>query len=155
MQLTIIDRTVNANKSVEALFEMAMLNGIGITDDVAESVALNLPVTDFPVVPVIINKPATLKINIKQAVKRFQKTTDFVTQFSGALENLFEMAIMNGIGITDDILPGSMLYVNAKNKSVVNFYKNSHIDIITPEQRLLQQPGGIGYMQIGRNFIVS
>ena len=153
MLLTIIDRTLKAYNTVEALFDTALLNGIGITDEVAQDVAIIFSAKDYQIVAIEIKNAAALGIVGQQMILKHQKPTDFVTQFAGTREALFEVSLLNGKGITDEIAAGSLLKVNVKNRDVVNFYKaQSATDITTLVQ---DQPGGIGYMQIGSSFIVS
>lgn len=156
MQLTILDRVINNSKTLETLFTTALLNGIGITDDMAENVVLSFPTDFIQIVPIVIKKQTELGITGIAIIKKFQKPTDFITQNAGTLEALFEIAILNGIGITDEIEAGKSLLVNVVNAEVVAFYKNAVFDIITNDEKLkAATPGGIDYMQIEKTFIVS
>jgi hypothetical protein len=155
MLLTILDRTVNASRTVEALFDMALLNGLGITDDVAQDVQLLFTGTDYEVVTIKIKKTSALGITGRQNIKTHQKLTDFVTQFSGTMEALFEVALMNGKSITEEINAGTSLLVNVKDKDVTNFYNDAKATDIITSYNAQAVPGGIGYMQISTSFIVS
>ena len=155
MQLTIIDRVINASNTVQALFDTAQLNGIGITDDIADSVPLIFSTVSYSIAPIVIKSFSNLGYYGQVKIKRFQKLPDFVTQFGGSLNSLFDIAMLNGVGITDEIAPGTPLFVSVQNSLIVSYYKNSTQDIITRERNVIQQPGGIGYMQIGYSFKVS
>ena len=87
-------------------------------------------------------------------IKQRQTVLDFTTQHSGTMEALFVVAVSNGIGITDDIAPGTELTASVVEQKTVSFYAKSLYDITTiAGDQLL--PGGIGYMQIGTSFKVS
>jgi hypothetical protein len=92
------------------------------------------------------------------ALKKHQTPLDFVTQHGGDLEGLFEMAALNGMSITKDVVPGTQLEVAEAELKTIRFYKRSGLDIKT--NYLLMsggyvKPGGIGYMQIENDFIVT
>jgi hypothetical protein len=87
-------------------------------------------------------------------IKQNQNLFDATVQHSGALSNLFAVAVANGIGITDALVPGNNLVIPAvTDKAVVKKFLNDFYDIITIEPDVVQ--GGIGYMQIGTTFKVS
>jgi hypothetical protein len=71
------------------------------------------------------------------------------------------MATGLGIGITDDLNSGEVLEIpslvlNAvQNGNVYELNKPLNIPASGNDSTNAQQPGGIDYMQIGRNFIVS
>lgn len=152
---TIIDRTVSGSNTVEALFEVALLNGIGITDDVAQDVVIVFPDTEYDVAVAVVKPLAELGYTGSRFIKPNQKITDFATQFAGTLESLFDVCMLNGIGITDEVNAGTELKVNVAEAAVADFYNGSVLDIVTNERGDLELPGGIGYMQIGTSFIVS
>jgi hypothetical protein len=90
----------------------------------------------------------------KQIIKRDQTALDYTIQNSGTLESLFDVLELNGLGATQDIVPGTLLKAPVVEKAVINYYKGNPVDIITmikPDE----MKGGIGYMQIGTSFIVS
>lgn len=89
-------------------------------------------------------------------IKKQQTLFDFVTQFAGSMEGAFEMALLNGIGITELIAPGTALQVIEHDIKTVNTFKNHRLDITTFLISIVPAPpGGIGYMQIGNDFVVS
>ena len=83
-------------------------------------------------------------------IKKHQTFSDFVVQATGDDEQLFITAMLNGVGITDDIIPGTTLKFEVSNKKVAKDLSDKALDIIT--QQNLTQPGGIDYMQIGTSF---
>jgi hypothetical protein len=62
------------------------------------------------------------------------------------------MAQMNGISITEDVVPGDTLLAVTDSKQVVNYYVKTGLDIASePLPVDSDQPhanGGIGYMKI-------
>lgn len=88
-------------------------------------------------------------------IKKHQTTVDFTTQYAGSVSGLFEMAMLNGIGITDDVAAGTDLMVRVTDERTVKFWKNQKLDVVGGPLNLNLIPGGIGYMQIGNTFKVS
>lgn len=88
-----------------------------------------------------------------EQIKKHQTLSDFTAQHAGTLEALVLTASLNGVGITDDIEPGTQLQISTQVASAVNYYKGGELDITT--KNVVGQLGGIGYMQIGTNFKVS
>lgn len=88
-----------------------------------------------------------------KTLKKNQTIIDFVCQHTGALDNLFSVLIANDLSITDTITPGNFLNVDVFTNNVVNYYLKTGEDILTFENNA--ERGGIGFMQIGSNFIVS
>lgn len=89
-------------------------------------------------------------------VQDSQTLVDICIESAGVIDGLFDCALENGIGITDDLIPGQEilgLIPDPSNASIVAlFVNNPPSSGITPEQAI---PGGIGNMQIQQNFIVS
>src|SRR5665213_3436045 len=85
-------------------------------------------------------------------IKTRQNTTDLVAQYFGQVDSLFAMAQMNGISITEDVVPGNILVAATDNKQVVNYYIKTGLNIASeplPIDNTLPHPlGGIGYMKI-------
>lgn len=89
--------------------------------------------------------PITKQIRVRQTVP------DFACQCAGQLDALFEIAELNGISITEDVEPGTELLLNEADQRVITFFKNNTEDIVTDAHI----PGGIDYMAVGVDFIVS
>lgn len=87
-------------------------------------------------------------------IKRHQTFLDFVTQHAGGIEALFEVAGKNGIGITDDVAPGTELGCTPTNLLVVNTYLRGDFEVSANFDLDGETPTGIDYMQIGNDFIV-
>lgn len=91
---------------------------------------------------------------IIRQIKQRQTVIDFTCQHSGTMEALFEVAQLNGIGITEAVAPGTLLKAEQRDLKVIAVFTNSELDIITDEQEHVI-PGGIGFMQVGTSFKVS
>lgn len=87
-------------------------------------------------------------------IKRFQTVVDYTVQNSGTLESLFEVAESNGVGITEDVAPGTVMLAPETETKVTSFYDAKALDITTHATDA-EALGGIGYMQIGSSFKVS
>ena len=92
-----------------------------------------------------------------------QQLIDFAMQELGDVERLMELAVLNGMAITDPVRAGQQILIPDADTDKVNIiqafahpsaYPASGDDGFDDLTSTLP-PGGIGYMQIGRNFIVS
>lgn len=88
-------------------------------------------------------------------IKDRQTLTDIAVQCLGSAEGACDIARLNGLSVTSDVEPGSVIVLpEPVNRRIVDFFKRikvfpaMKIDVST-------RPGGIGYMQIGTDFIVS
>lgn len=88
-------------------------------------------------------------------IKRHQTFADFVTQHAGSMNDMFNVALLNGISISDQPLPGTAMQVVASDLKVTAFYIKSGLDITGGLPVGPNINGGIGYMQIGNDFKVS
>lgn len=81
-------------------------------------------------------------------------------QECGSIENIFFVALRNGISITDDLRIGQQIEINPGEivrKQVVSYLAARHIQPATAltSASVNISPGGIGYMAIEIDFIVS
>jgi hypothetical protein len=149
---TILDFALLQAGTVESLFDLALLNGVGITDDIMPGTVMAVPVKEYDLQPVTI-EPRQLEFGVKQ-LKLRQTVIDFTCQHAGTVESLFVVAQLNGVSITENVPKGSLLKVSPVKVKNVRFYLDrSGLDIITDQDGVT--PGGIGYMQIGTSFKVS
>lgn len=89
-----------------------------------------------------------------------QTLADMALQGSGQLDVLVQLALLNGMGITDRLVPGQVVAAIAplppKRITALRLQLPDNLpasgDDFTGEATL---PGGIGFMQVGNNFIVS
>lgn len=86
-------------------------------------------------------------------VSELQNMMDVALQNTGSLEATFDLAVLNNISVTEDLAAGSdMFYETVVNKAVVAAFNTKPATRDVAPQLL---PGGIGYMQIMTDFIVS
>lgn len=86
-----------------------------------------------------------------------QSFFDKVIENTGSIDNAFEMTLLNGISITDDVVLGQELKIGGLiNKSVVAFFgeMNRPATGVSEYQSELIESLGIGSMTIGSTFIV-
>lgn len=87
-----------------------------------------------------------------------QSFLDKVIECTGGVENIFEMALLNGISITDDLFIGQVLKPSLiTNKLIFGLFGelNRPATMITQSQIEEIENGGIGAMIIGTDFIVT
>ena len=89
-----------------------------------------------------------------------QSLLDIAIQHTGAVENTFALAVVNGLSLTDDLPAGTEIKlpdsVN-KDSDVLNYYTAKRLQpatavIMLPEAERLE---GIGYWAISVDFKVS
>ena len=157
---TLADFTIRMIGTMEGLFFIAQKQGISITSEVAAGT--EIPVTKDDVLFFRTIKKA--KVVVPEIVKsedfsvlmKHQNNSDFICQHTGSLENIFAMARLNGISITKKPVAGELLKVmNADNRIVAGFRASGLIIASEDDRPGDVRPGGIGYMQIQNNFIVS
>jgi LysM repeat protein len=68
-----------------------------------------------------------MQVMSKAMVHAGQSFFDNVVETTGSVENAFEMAILNGISITDDIKVGTELKISKiTNNAVANFFNETN-----------------------------
>lgn len=144
--------------TLELIFEMAKLNGISITEDVAPGVELNYSQSGADALlkqSVIV--PEYVPAIKGQVLRKHQNNFDFVCQHAGTLEWIFEMAVLNGISITKIPEPGEIIKVEVADEKTAAAFDNTGYEIASEreEKEPIKLPGGIGYMKIESTFIVS
>lgn len=94
---------------------------------------------------------------MESKVYQGQNFVDKVLETTGSTENAFEMALLNGVSLTDNVAIGQELQTsNPTRKGVVRLFNNKN----RPASAIINRPvedeenDGIGYMAIGNNFIV-
>lgn len=157
----ILDFAVLQFGTVESLFMIAQQQGAGITDDLIPGTEIPVLATDVKAFKNAVQKislPVLVVPNTKE-LQKHQNYADFVCQHAGTMEYIFEMAMLNGISITKQAVRGEMLEVKAVDEKVVQDYLASGLVISSeeddPSDFIGVPPGGIGYMEIERTFIVS
>lgn len=91
-----------------------------------------------------------------------QTLLDIAIRHCGTVEAVVDIAILNNISITDDLIPGQIILIPDKdygNQEVINYFNANKIDpatALTDEHiELTEGNSGIGFWEIGNNFIVQ
>jgi len=89
-----------------------------------------------------------------------QSLLDVAVQTSGTLSAVFELALINGLSVTDDLMPGQSLeLVDESNADVVNYYTARNLTpatALTADDKLVAaELEGISYWAINVDFIVQ
>lgn len=98
---------------------------------------------------------------MKTTILHHQSLLDLAIQYTGSVENAFDLALQNNRSLTDDLEAGESIQLIAygiqQNKDILNYYTAKNIQpatavIILPEEERLE---GIGYWAISVDFKVS
>lgn len=169
--------------SVEATFQLALNNGGSITDELSPgtnvtlSEVRNTKLTDYfankNIVPATyadsassqnenteviywsadLQKVSGIKVSEKQSL------FDVAIQKGGSLETMVELALINGISITEDLSPGQHLDLpEVVNSDIATYFSNKGIvpeTTIYESDELTPVLEGIDYWAIEVDFIVS
>ena len=84
-----------------------------------------------------------------------QNILDILLREHGSIENLFEFAEQHEITITEECPPGTGLEVEAQNNAVTNYYKLKRVNPATDKTNTTEILGGINYMGLELDFIIS
>lgn len=86
-----------------------------------------------------------------------QSLFDIACIYLGAAEAAIQIALLNDISITDDLAVGQELKLpDVVNRDIVNYYANNGINPATGiTDTEVERLGGLGYMALGIDFIVS
>lgn len=86
-----------------------------------------------------------------------QSVLDLAVQTAGSVESAFQLAVTNGISVTDSLAVGrEVISVSAANKPVYDYYQNHQLKPSTgtiTEQMIIRR--GIGSMGVGVDFVVT
>lgn len=102
---------------------------------------------------------------MKITILHHQSLLDLAIQHTGSVENAFDLALANGLSLTDDLEAGSGLIANSEwlkansNKDILNYYTAKNIQPATAisqwQTANSEKPQGISYWAIGIDFIVQ
>jgi len=138
------------------LFEAADLNGGSITDTLIAGAQVTVPEMPKRRLFDEIIAPAE-KVTVVTA-QPGQTWVDMVLQQLGDEHKLFDLVDLNGTGITDDLIPGTVIECPAYDldkKAIINILqvkRPASEKIIPPGE---PQPEGIEYWAIELDFVVS
>lgn len=178
---TLLDLALEYTGSLDACMAIAMSNGVALTD-----LPANVNIMQDIVTPSVVEHykqnyaPATggsyieptedgagdsIHINIKTTpptkqvtVKDQQNLLDVAIELYGGIEAAFDLALLNSINVTDDVV-GMLLSDRAKtvDPSVVKTYQRNQIKPATAYIDNIEggTMEGIGYWAIEMDFVVS
>lgn len=157
---TLADFVIREFGTMEALFFLAQNEGIAITESVAPGTEMDVEKDDVLLFSIARKKKAFVSIPMKDVdsyeLKKHQNNADFVCQHAGSMEYLFEMAMLNGIAITKKPAAGERIKIMEVENRIVAGFRSADLVISSEDDRPGDvKAGGIGYMQIQNNFIVS
>lgn len=89
-----------------------------------------------------------------------QNLTDIALRDTGNADNALEMALANGLSLTDDVAPGEIILPEDTNDVVqhVAYYRRRNLQpatAITSADESVAPIGGIEFMGIEIDFVVS
>ncbi|MEN4762655.1 MULTISPECIES: hypothetical protein [unclassified Chryseobacterium] len=91
-----------------------------------------------------------------------QSILDIAIQYTGDVQKCFDIAIANGMSVSDFLTSGVTLTIPdemEKNNDVINYYASKKIKPATgttlEQESQLPTLKGIGFMQLGNTFKVS
>ena len=91
-----------------------------------------------------------------------QTLLDIAIRHCGSIDAVIDIAVLNNVSITDDLVPGQLLNLPTKDygvQEVINFFELNQMEpatALTEEQKALTEGNsGIGFWEIGNNFIVQ
>lgn len=93
---------------------------------------------------------------MKVKVLPYQSLADITVRYTGSVENLYEIAVANGLTLDEELVPGTEIEIPdelEKDAAVVRVYENNRLDpasALTADSVL----GGIDYMGIQIDFWV-
>lgn len=85
-----------------------------------------------------------------------QSLFDIAVQTAGRAEDAFSLAVTNDLAITADLVSGQQITpVGESDEEVVDYFQRRGWQPATKDDPDNVPPGGIGYMGIGIDFVVS
>lgn len=90
-----------------------------------------------------------------------QRVIDIAMQELGDVEMIFDLALLNGVSVTDDLSAGTLFTVpdfDKTKRATVNLFLKKGVEPASADATITRPslpPGGIGFMQIANDFKVS
>ena len=154
---TLTDIATQYLGSADAAYDIAVLNGLSVTDDIVPGTELIMPaIVNAEIVSYYVNKgiqPATALVAqaelIQSIVDTFviiqpvqskhvaivlegQNLVDIATQYCGSGDVAYDIALLNDLSVTDELEAGSELSLPAiTNKKIAEYYKNKGLQPAT------------------------
>lgn len=158
---TLVDIAIQENGSVLAAFELALVNGLALTDTPDSYLPNRIAKKEYEVFDVGSFFTAINKRNEIVTVEKKQSLLDIAIQADGSAQCAFEWALYNGLSITDELLSGLEFKMPKseafRQQRIAEYFKDKKIATGFPLENsaLPLQPEGIGAMITGTSFIVS
>lgn len=82
---------------------------------------------------------------------------DIAVKYTGGIDALFELAVLNNVSPTENLTPGTQLtFVTIEDKRIVSYYEQNNINPASSNTRTSSiRRRGIGNMTIGIDFTVA
>ena len=158
---SVLDIAIQENGSVLAAFELALANGISITDNLDYLLPKSIPQKKYESFDVTSFLILANKRNEIITIIENQSLLDVAIQADGNAQAAFEWALNNGISITDSLVPGQQfkmpkseafrhedLSIYFKSRNVATGFSIENSDLPIPLE-------GIGAMIIETSYIVN
>ena len=88
-----------------------------------------------------------------------QSLLDIAIQHTGSVFNAFDIALANGLAVSEMVEPGAILILPEveQNTDILNYYSAKKIQPATALQdlKIIEEKRGIGWMKVGRTFKVG
>ncbi len=99
---------------------------------------------------------------MKAIILHHQSLLDLAVQHTGTAENAFDLALANGLSLTDDLEAGDWLIANSQelkaNKDILSYYTAKKLQpatAISGDYSAENTMQGIDYWAIQMDFIIS
>lgn len=173
---TVFDAAIMQAGDVSAVMQMALSAGISITDDatgadVQALAVIKRDVVDFygkgtadvatamqqtiamlPLEGITFRASATTPVTVRD----MQTVLDACLFMSGSTASVIELALLNGLSVTDDFENGQVLQeITVVSNKIMKALKQAKPATAIKAGSAADVPEGIGYWIIEQNFIVS
>lgn len=151
------DVAVKQYANIAALFDLAKQNGLSLDAEPAAGMLIELPAIVLSKISVSGNAAIIPKPFVSALA--YQCLVDLAMQEGGSVAALFEVAKLNGLGITSDLVAGSQ-YVKPTiiDKKIIKAFSGTHkpaSSTLVPFTQYPEQFEGIDYWIIEDTFIVN
>ncbi len=154
----LVDVAMQKYRTIEALIDLALANGLEIDDEPGLNVNILLP--EVAVEPVTTLAIVKYGVQVKDvAAWENQAPVDLAIQEGGKIESLIEFMALNGVGLTDDLTIGERykkpVVSDAKVTGVFNTIRRPASGYTVPFDQLPEVLEGIDYWRIEDDFVVQ
>lgn len=155
----LFDMVVSNYGSIEALFDVAELNGLGVTGKLDPGAMIDCD-ESISVVSGVIEIPTAASTPYdSELAEPGQSIFDMAVQLYGGIEGVFDLAEKNGMRLTGELNAGTLVKastpVNKNMRAIIKALQIKPATIVSESEAADITPEGIGYWAIGIDFIVS